>query len=151
MGIFVIQELRRLQDCQFSFFYTKLRNLSRVTQLVSLHSCQRYQPWATDRTPVTSLTGSFQIPLALGSVTAPLRNSQGHGGQKYLSGFMANGRDSKVTGAGDSLRHIHLYQGLRERSLRCVYTWKLQGTIGPLQRHNKAYIRVYTFPFAVFL
>ena len=57
---------------------------------------------------------------------------------KLLLGFMANGRAWKVVGAGNSLRRIHPYPGLRGRSLMHVYVWKLLGTAGPLQRQNKA-------------
>ena len=42
---------------------------------------------------------------------------------KLLSGFMANGRAWKVVGAGDSLRRIHPYPGLRGKSLMHVYVW----------------------------
>lgn len=82
----------------------------------------------------TSLPRGSQITVGSGQCHSTLEE----GSRPWWTGFMAHGRDSKVTGAGDSRRHIHLYQGLRDRSLGYVYTWKLQGTTGLLYRQNKA-------------
>lgn len=103
--------------------------------------------------PVTSLSGSSQIPLGAGQCCRTGDRAQGRGGQKGPLEFMADGRNLGALGARESLKHIHLYQGLRERrSLRMgLYVETLRHDLPSMEARVRPDLQVCAFPSLVFL
>ena len=124
---------------------TDLSSLSGVMLLVSLHSRQRHQSWAAGGTSYTP-AGGCQIPLLPSSAAAALRSTQGHAGQKHLLGFVANRRDWKVIGPDDSLRHIHLYPGLRGEALSMFMCGNFRAQLALSRGKTRLYSKICAFP-----